>query len=307
LLARRCGFHAPILWIYDPMMAQAVGSFGEKLLVYHVLDNYTQFVDSGATALRGSMARSEELILRRADVVFAVSDRLRKRCLRLNPNVFLVPNGVNYELFRAQAAGGEVPSDMSAIPRPIIGHIGAIQTDLDFSLLRQMAIERPQWSLVFVGPEELGRERRKFEALLAQPNVHYLGCRRADQVPAYISCCDVCIMPYCPEASTVPDSDNVKLYEYLACGRPVVSTDVPSARRFLPLLRIATDPASFIRGVEESLTESPHFSELRKVAASGHSWRRRVALISECIVSRLPPGRAGGSRNRLSATGGMRP
>jgi hypothetical protein len=75
-LARRCGFNAPILWVYDPMMAPAVGTFGEKLLVYHVLDNYVEFVDPRAAPLRATISRNEERMLRWADVVVAVSDRL---------------------------------------------------------------------------------------------------------------------------------------------------------------------------------------------------------------------------------------
>lgn len=298
-LARRCGFRAPILWIYDPMMAPAAGAFGEKLVVYHVLDNYVEFFDSSAPAMRAAMARSESRMLRRADIVFAVSEALHKRCLRVNPNSFLVPNGVDYDLFLRPSAG--TPSDMAGIPSPVIGHIGAIQGDLDFSLLQQMSSERPAWSLVFVGPDGLGVERRAFEALLSRPNVYYLGCKQAGEVPAYLRCCDVCIMPYQAKSATVPDSDSVKLYEYLASGRPVVSVDVPAVRRFLPLVRIAHDPAGFIRHVEDSLTEDTRWSEFRREAAREHSWERRVERMSELVVSRLSRETRGRRRGVLAA------
>jgi glycosyltransferase involved in cell wall biosynthesis len=306
-LLRRRGFINPILWIFDPMMAHAVGTFGEQLVVYHVLDNYMEFTDPNATGLRATVSQNEERMLRRADVVVAVSDRLHQWCLQRNPNSFLVPNGVNYEMFHARAAKKEVPSDMESIPRPVIGHVGVIQSDLDLSLVWQMSFEHPEWSLVFVGPQEPGGRWPEFDALLSRPNVYYLGCKRVEDVPAYIGRCDVCIMPYHPEKPTVPDSDSIKLYEYLACGRPVVSADIPSVRRFAPLVRIANDPASFIRHIEESLTEDPHLSELRQAAAGEHSWRRRVATLSRLIVSQ-PSLESSTKRQRHGsfATGGAR-
>lgn len=288
LFTRRLGFRAPILWIFDPMMAQAVGTFGEKLVVYYVLDNYVEFVDPAASALREAVARRDTHLLKRADLVVTVSERLQKRGLSFNPHTYLVPNGVNYEFFEASLLEGQIPPDMRNVKRPIVGYVGAIQPIVDFSLLRRMSEERPSWSLVLVGPMDLGTcERREFDALVSRPNVHYFGCKPVEDIPAFINSCDVCIMPYHPGRSTVPDSDSIKLYEYFACGRPVVSVDVPSARRFEPLLRIANDAAAFIRCVEESLTEDPDLSERRKFVASEHSWQRRAALLSDLIRSRL--------------------
>jgi glycosyltransferase involved in cell wall biosynthesis len=160
-----------------------------------------------------------------------------------------------------------------------------------------MVSEHPEWSLVFVGPQE-SSEFPEFDALVSRPNVYYLGCKRASDVPAYIGCCDVCILPYHAANATVLDTDSVKLYEYLACGRPVVSVDVLSATRFAPLVRIANDPSSFIQNVEESLAENPRLVERRKAVARQHSWRRRVATLSQLIVSQLA---RGSSRDRQQA------
>ena len=287
-MARRRGFVTPILWVFDPMMAHAVGTFGEKLLIYHVLDNYAEFTDPNAKVLRAAVSNSEDRLLQQADIVVAVSQRLHQWCLQRNPNSFLVPNGVNYEQFQARVADKRgIPPDMVSIPRPVIGHVGVIQSDLDLSLLWQISFEHPEWSLVFVGPREPGSVWPEFDALFSRPNVHYLGSKRVEDLPAYIGGCDVCIMPYHPEKPTVPDSDSIKLYEYLACGRPIVSADIPSARRFAPLVRIASDPVDFVRYVEDSLKEDPHLSELRTAVAGEHSWRRRVSTLSQLIVSHM--------------------
>jgi glycosyltransferase involved in cell wall biosynthesis len=285
-LARREGMHAPILWVFDPMMAGTVGTFGEKLVVYHVLDNYVEFFDPAATCLRATMAKHEAGMLAKADLVFTVSERLYQRCARTNPRTILVPNGVDYERFQAAIATDGMPGDMQRVPRPIVGHVGAVQPDMDFSLVARLAGEHPEWSLVFIGPEDLGSDRSRFEALLTRPNVYYLGSKQVQDVPLYINRCDICIMPYHVTESTA-DCDNIKLYEYLACGRPVVSTDVPSVRRFSPMVRIATDADEFVAQVKSSLGEDPRWAEARRREASRNSWQHRVMALSEAIVQRM--------------------
>jgi glycosyltransferase involved in cell wall biosynthesis len=286
-LARRHGFDAPILWVFNPLLAGAVGTFGEKLVVYHVVDNYEEYVPQSAVALRESIRRNEEAMLKRADVVFTVSASLHARCSRFNPHSFMVPNGVDYDRFQATIANSEIPADMREIPRPIIGYVGVIQPDLDFSLLEALAAERPQWSMVFVGPDDLGSHRRPFEALIARPNVHYLGGKAVGDVPRYINACDVCLLPDDASSSSVRDCDNIKIYEYLACGRPVVATDIPSVRRFEPVVRIGRTHAEFVDGVRESLAEDPHREVERKALAREHTWRRRVDMLNQVIQSRL--------------------
>ena len=287
-LASREGMRSPILWVSDPMMAHAVGTFRERLVVYYVLDNNVELFAPEAQSGRATIAKNEAKMLAAADLVFCVSERLHKRCVRANPHSFVVPNGVDYDRFQKTVAEGVVPPDMRPIPRPIIGYVGVIQPDLDFPLLERLAAERPEWSLVFVGPEELGGERRRFETLIAHPNVHYLGSKPVKDVPLYINSCDVCMMPDLVTNSTAQDCDSLKLYEYLACGRPVVATDLPSVRRFSSVVRIARNANEFLMHVRTSLEEDSGRAELRKRIASQHSWQQRVAAVSEAIQQHTP-------------------
>jgi glycosyltransferase involved in cell wall biosynthesis len=286
-LARRLGMRAPLLWIFDPTQADAIGMFRAKLVIYHVLDNYLEFFDPSAVSARAAMATGERRMLAQADVVFTVSEPLRARCAEVNRHACLVPNGVDYDRFQAAIARGDVPAGMRSVPRPILGYVGAIQPTIDFALLERLADARPAWSLALVGPEELGADRPRLNALAARPNVFVLGCQPVEDVPRYIHACDVCLMPDRADGPTVADSDSIKLYEYLACGRPVVCTDTPAARRFAPLVRVARDPAEFIALARESLAEPPEWAARRKAAAREHSWQRRVEVVSDVVRRRL--------------------
>jgi glycosyltransferase involved in cell wall biosynthesis len=271
------------------MVARFVGTFREKLVIFHVLDNYVDFFEPNAIALRKAMAENEVALMKRTDLIFAVSQALSERCLEYNPRTFIAPNGVDYELFQAAMANGKIPPDMRSIPKPIIGYVGAIQSYMDFPLLQQVSENHPEWSLVLVGPEELGSARPKLDRLLTKPNVYYLGCKSFREVPNYIKCCDVCIMPHQVNELTV-SADMIKVYEYLACGRPVVSMDIPCVRRFSPLVEIAEDAAEFGRCVEKCLSEGPDMVRRRIAAAREHSWQRRVEGMSQVIRQQLSGG-----------------
>lgn len=279
-VCHRLGFQSPILWVYDPMLASVVGSFREKLVVYHVIDPYDEYFPPDATRSRSLVARNQRIMLERADVVFAVSEALHRRCLEFNPNSHLVPNGVDYPLFESAMRSDRLPDDVAGIPRPIVGYIGVIRPGVDFQLLGQMAAKRPDWSFMFVGPQEYLNGREGFVALVESHNVYYLGSKPVEQIPFYVRACDVGILPYKNDGTSLY-GDSLKLYEYLACGRPVVSSDMPFSRRFEPLVRIAGDVPEFIDGIEMSLAEDVGRKLERMAIAKHHSWRHRVEVMSE--------------------------
>lgn len=302
------GITAPILWLLRPFHADLLGQYGEKLVVYHVTDEYSGFptvIDKAA------FARQEEALLRRADLVIVTSPGLLVSKGRYNPHTYLVPNAVDYAGFQAaladpgsiaQIAGGRLGageldrSGQSAsqfpepIPRPRIGYVGALNEKIDFDLLAAVAQARPDWQLVLVGALDLTAHPHKADALrneAAGPNVHWLGRVPVTEVPAAIAGLDVCLLPYEQNAWTA-NIDSLKLYEYLACGRPVVSTDVPAARAFAPLVRIAATPAAFIAAIEAALTDNAAETvAARRAVAAANTWDMRVAQIEELLTEAL--------------------
>ena len=282
---RRLGVRQPILWLLRPSHADQIGLYDEKLVVYHVTDAYSDFP---LIADKTAFLKAETALLRRADLVIVTSPGLLASKGQFNASTALVPNAVDYAGFQAALADPArrfAPAD--AIPRPRIGYSGALNEKIDFELLAHVAQARPDWQLVLVGAPDLTAHPHKADALRRLPNVHWLGRLPAPQVPGALASMDVCLLPYERSAWTA-NIDSLKLYEYLACGKPVVSTDVPAARPFPRLVRIADGPAAFVAAIAAALTDNaPEIVAARQAAAAANTWDMRVAQISTLLSNAL--------------------
>ena len=150
-LLDRLGMHQPILYVWHPAFIDMVERFDAPLVVYHCYDEYGAFRGANREEIKAQEAR----LLRRADLVFTVSPGLRERRIDLNPNTFVVRNGVDADYFaKALAPETVVAPDIASIRRPIIGCISRVVPEyFDAALLREVFRRRPEWSLVVIGPE----------------------------------------------------------------------------------------------------------------------------------------------------------
>jgi glycosyltransferase involved in cell wall biosynthesis len=286
---RQLNFRDPILWLFLPDMEIFVGQFGEKLLVYHIVDEYSGYSGVSGT-WRPVMQCMEEHLARRADVVFVTSPTLLERKRGLNDRTFLIPNAVDYTSF-AGATGDDrpLPADVANLPRPLAGYVGAINEKVDLSLLAHIARSLPTWSLALVGPLVVGdlESRKAAQELRGMPNVFFLGKRKVADVPLYIAACDVCLLPYRVNEWT-QNIDSLKLYEYLACGKPVVCTALPTAQRFPSAVRIANSEEEFLSQMTEAVEEDNlSLQAERQAVAAQNTWEHRVAQISTIIETCL--------------------
>jgi glycosyltransferase involved in cell wall biosynthesis len=288
---KRLRFQKPILWLFLPEMEIFVGRFDEKLVIYHIVDEYAGYAGVSAT-WRPVVQQMEEQLARRADLVFVTSPDLLERKRALNQRIVLIPNAVDYEAFSAVAGRGPkaaLPADMANIRPPVAGYVGAINDKLDLPLLLQVARECVQWSFALVGPITIqtAEGRQALEALRTLPHVHILGPKSVADVPSYVAACAVCLLPYQINEWT-KHIDSLKLYEYLACGKPVVATDVPAARRFSEVVRIVTDEGEFISSMNNALNEdSPAMQARRRQLAAQNTWEQRVSVLSAAIEKSL--------------------
>ncbi len=281
---RRLGFGRPLLWLTRYYQADVVGSLDERLVIYQISDEYSAYA---AVQDPEAVRRAEAELIRRADLVLVTSPALLESKRPFNPHTYLVPNAADVESFRRAAEDPAVPLQMAVLPRPVLGYVGVLNEKLDYQLLREIALARPDWTIALVGPLSLYSQPDKADVLSGLPNVRLLGRVDVDQVPHYIKACDVCLLPY-ERNEWTRHIDSLKLYEYLACGRPVVATDIPAAHSFPGLVHVVRSAAEAVQAIEQALTEStPEQVRRRQAAVAEHNWDARVERISELIEEAL--------------------
>lgn len=269
---RRLGWDRLISWFVVPHPGFLAGRLREDYVVYYCTDDYSALpgVD------RATVARMDADLTRRADQVFAVSTYLLEMKRALNPSAAYAPHGVDFELFaQASDPATRPPEGAPKLPRPVIGYFGVINARLDIELLLFLARARPAWTFLFVG-----RVAPEAGALRSLPNVVLPGAQPYESLHRWASLFDVAILPYLLDEQGL-SANPLKLKEYLATGKPVVSVPTPEVERFAHCVRIAGGPAAFLAAIEEAMREdSPEQVRARQAAVAGMSWETRV---SECL------------------------
>lgn len=282
---RRCahalGFQKPALLIYDTEAAEFLDEFPISRVVYDCVDDHR--VQAGVERNSALVEWEEDRIAARAAAISVTTQPLAERFSRVHKNVHLVPNAADVTAFAQRPA--REPSDIATIPHPRIGTVGALDIyKVDVELLEQVAHEHPDWHIVLVGPvdysETGGAEPvRKLSEL---PNVHFLGPKSREDVPAYVHAFDVAIIPY-RESPYNRASFPLKFWEFLAAGKPVVASGLPSLEAYRHLVTLASSLDAFTRGIQEALDHGNEGRDVRIAEAKKHSWESRVAALEKIL------------------------
>jgi UDP-galactopyranose mutase len=224
----------------------------------------------------------EQELLHRADVVFTGGQSLYEAKRHRHPRVHAFPSSVDGAHFRRARAAQADPADQAGIPRPRVGFFGVVDERMDLALVDGLARLRPEWQQIIIGPVV------KIDAacLPRAGNIHYLGMKRYDELPAYLAGWDVAYLPFARNHATRFISPT-KTPEYLAAGRPVVSTsiaDVVHPYGTSGLVTIADAPAECARALDAALAECGE-QWLRRVDdyLSGLSWDRTYAAMNRLV------------------------
>lgn len=277
------GIRRPVLWFYTPMMWPIARHVDAAAVVYDCMDELSAFRFAPP-----GLAANEAALMKAADVVFTGGQSIFEAKAGRHGNIHVFPSAVDTSHFANARAALAEPADQAALPGPRLGFYGVIDERLDLGLIAALAKARPQWSIVMIGPlAKIGPED-----LPRAPNIHWLGQRGYDQLPAYLSGWDVALMPFAMNEATRFISPT-KTPEYLAGGVQVVSTPVPDVVRQygdLGAVRIAPDAARFIQACEQILAgQGLAWREAADRMLADQSWDntfRQMQSHLDCVMRR---------------------
>ncbi|MEB2869238.1 glycosyltransferase family 1 protein [Pseudomonas rhizosphaerae] len=267
-----------LLWYLTPMSLAFTEHLKGQVTVFDCMDELSAFM--GAPP---ELIDREQQLLARADVVFTGGHSLWEAKRHQHANAHSMPSSVDIAHFAKARELLPDPADQAGISRPRLGFFGVIDERFDIQLVDELARQRPQWQVVLIGPVV----KIDPQTLPRRANIHYLGAKQYNELPQYLAGWDVALMPFAINASTRFISPT-KTPEYLAGGRPVVSTpiaDVISGYGASGVVAIADTPAAFIAAVEQALSAEARDSVLAQAdaALNGMSWDKTCAAMKEQI------------------------
>lgn len=285
---QRLGMEHPLLWVFRYDLGEMVGHLNERLAIYHAVDEYSAYALASEQIdgrdRRQIIRETEADLIRRVDLVLVTSPALLQSKCSLHPHVVLAPNGVDFEHFARPASFS--PPDLANLPHPLIGYAGVLNEKIDFALIAAVAGGHPEWTFVLVGPDAL-RNPDDLQGLRELDNVHLLGGKPVEALPAYVQAFDAGMMPYRRNEWTRNISP-LKLYEYLATGVPIVSTPIPAVEPFAGDVWLAADADAFAQAIAAALAVDTLDRRRRQQdLARPHTWEQRLEIISAAIQERL--------------------
>ncbi len=282
-------FDEAILWFYDPMAVTAfAGQLDERVIVYDCMDELAQF--KGAPP---ELIAREQTLLRHADVVFCGGRKMREKRLPVNPNCHFYGTGVDIAHF-GKARSSELPisADLAHLKGPTLGYFGVVDERIDYELLAKLADARSDWNIVMVGPTA----KVNPDEFPQRPNLHFIGGRSYNDLPALTKGFSVCMMPFAINAAT-EYINPTKALEYMAAGRPVVSTAINEVKsNFSTVARVASSHQEFISWcVREAEAPSVARVQAGLRMAAENTWEaiasKMEAHIAEAALAREAPSR----------------
>lgn len=268
---KRCEFTQPILWASLPSAIHVVGQLNERAVVYYCCDDFNSLVGVDHKPI----ALMEKQLVEVADLIIVTSDELAKRFPK--EKTHLIPHGVSLtEFVEPQSRPDDLPK-----AGPIAGFYGSLAEWVDFDLLVALAKQLPDWQFVLIGPV-----RSDLSKLQTLPNIHILGPKPHHMLSAYVQHWQVSLLPFC-NTDQIKACNPLKLMEYLAVGKPIVSTDFPAVRQFDDLIYVAKSAQQFAKAIQASFHEPSHVRESRQKSVAQESWANRASQVDKLLATLL--------------------
>jgi len=280
-LERRMSLSDVVALVVSPVWTPWLDEVPLNRVVYDCIDDISVHVPS--PRLDGLYRCWEEKLVECAAGAVVTAECLGRELQRHRPTLSTrtIRNGVDAEGFRRQAETAPRPADLPDGKRPLIGFVGALYEWIDWALIERVMRELSDCDFVFVGPED---GRGEVERLRAIRNARFLGYRPYDQVPAYVRAFDVCWVPF-DQSPASRAANPVKIYEYMALGKPVVSTPVADIESFGDHIRVGRDASEIGELLRAALDDGEDEAAARAGFAEMNSWDARAAEYVSFIES----------------------
>lgn len=276
LVNRRLGIQKPIVWVACPAACNVATRMKKSRLVYQRTDRFEEYPNVDIQTIR----RHDLELKANADLTTFVNSSVFEREHRECKKALYVDHGVDYDVFAFAEKIKEIPSEMREIKRPIVGFFGGIDDHTsDIGFVNKVTELLPQMSFVFIG--QASSDTRSME----KNNVWMLGQKAYEEIPYYGKCFDVAIMPW-RQNRWIEACNPIKLKEYLALGKPVVSTPFPELRKYLDVVYEAKSPEQFAACIEKALREnSPERIAVRRKKVEKATWESKARLVLEALFN----------------------
>jgi glycosyltransferase involved in cell wall biosynthesis len=273
-------FAHPVLWVYPPHSEPLVGSFNEILSIYHCID----YFPAGTKGRKRSLIEKQENdLLKRVDIIFTHAQALKAHFEQLiSKQVHLLPSAADMTLLQSIY---HVHPDIQAIPSPRIGIIGTFDARINSDILNQIALSHTEWHLLLVGRVRPGFPH--LTQLRERKNIHFLGNRPYAEIPLFMAGCAIFLAPYVMNERT-QYINPLKIYEYLATGKPVITSPLPEIQNLKPIVSFAENSKEFIDLIKLALSgDTEEKQQARRKQAQSYDWDQRVDYILQIIQKEL--------------------
>ncbi|MGF1720987.1 glycosyltransferase [Vibrio kyushuensis] len=259
-LLQQAKLNEPVLWCSLPTAADLCGYMGESAVVYYCGDDFSSL----AGVDHSVVSEHESKLIEKADLIFAASEEMQSRFPASKTQ--LLPHGVDCDLFSTAAPRA---SDLPNRGRPVAGFYGSLSNWLDYDMIEQVVANNQDWDFVFIGPQELSQSK-----LPKSSNVFYLGPKPHHELPRYSQHWDVSLLPFKLNEQIIACSP-LKLMEYLAAGRPIISTSFPALEAYKRYVNVVNNSED----MSIALQAARHQQPLPSGIVNQHSWDARSEFV----------------------------
>jgi len=277
-----------IFWSYNPLFTEFIGKLNEKLFIFDTVDNWSEHPSYTRLLSKNKILQNYKTISEKANVIFTVSNELLDfyKGFGRDKDVYWVPNGVAYDHYN-NPDHIKQENQLSTVTKKVIGYLGTIQERIDLDLITKIAEKHSDKIIAMCGPvwpsirKEVNEKLGKYENIIFTDRVNY------QMAPSYMNRFDVAIIPHKLD-NFINSTNPMKMYEYLACGKPIVSTAGAGIEMFTDYIYITNKADQFVSYIDRALSEdTPEKQNARRTVAREHSWNSRVDRMVEIIKEKL--------------------